>query len=96
MKRRSGVSTLRATARKDWAPATERPFARIGPHTLIVCAPTDDLLADDVDAAELAHRFNWHPHLVAALKLVTAADSLNRARAAANDVLLSVSGVTNS
>jgi len=95
MKARREVSLL-AIARKDWDPATQRAFARVGIHHLLVCAPTDDLLADDVDTSELAHRWNAYPILAEALKRITAADSLHRARAAANDALGFMPGGTNS
>lgn len=97
MKRRSGVTTLRAIARKDWDAGNERPFGRIGVNHLLVCALADELLADDVDAAEVAHRWNAYPILVAALQLIArTADSVHRARAAANDALLTMPGGTNS
>lgn len=54
---------------------------------LLICAPTDDLLADNLDAAEMAHRWNTLPILAEALKRITAADSLNRARSIASAAL---------
>jgi hypothetical protein len=84
---RKPAGTLTAIARKDWDAGNERPFARIGMHHMLVCEPADELLADDVDAAELAHRWNAYPILVAAIARIAKASNVRHAATAANEVL---------
>ena len=63
---------LFAVARKDWNPATGRAFAQVGPQHVVCCEPGADISSDAKDAAELAHRWNAYPILVAALNRITA------------------------
>lgn len=95
MKARPAI-TLRAVAVSEWAPNVGRAFARVGIHQVVCCDPDAEIGTDAADAAELARRWNDHSRMLAALQVIAVADSLHRARAVANDVLLSVPVITNS
>lgn len=78
---------LFAIARKDWKPIAGRPFAQVGPNHVVCCEPGADIGTDAQDAAELAHRWNAYPELVAALERVTRTGNVRHAVDAANEAL---------